>query len=204
MLIIILLVHVQVCWLSGQTQKEVLTSKPYQDRTYFYYTGEFANNAVQDAVSLISSSHMSVRFALHHCVLKQHLGLYQAYIRGALLCSEEYYQFCILGNDVVHAQKSTSKYATECMRVILSEPTPSQNARIWDIRVPAGFHVNLTVIDLQMTYHPHTHCHPNLVKDERYTGQGLAIGNYTAVCQSTKCHSYLIPVRKVRIILNYT
>ncbi len=67
-----------------------------------------------------------------------------------------------------------------------------------------GFYINLTVIDLQMTYHPHGHCYSNLVKDGHYIGQGLAVGNHVAVCQRTKHQSYFIPMNQVRMILNYT
>ncbi len=111
---------------------------------------------------------------------------------------------CIPGNAAVHVQEMALLYAPECMRFRFSEPIFSQNARRWDIRVALGFHLNLTVIDLQMTYHPSSHCHSNLVKDGHYTGQGVAIGNHIAVCQRTKHPSYLLLLREVRVILNYT
>ncbi len=106
------------------------------------------------------------------------------------------------GNAVVHVQEMTSQNELECMRFRFSETNFSQNAKIWDIRVSLGFHINLTVTDLQVTYHPRSHS--NLVKGGHYTGQGLAIGNHTAVCQRTTHQSYLLPTSEVRVILNYT
>ncbi len=80
----------------------------------------------------------------------------------------------------------------------------SRNAMTWDIHVPMGFQINVTVLDLHMTYHPQTHCHHSLMKNGRYNGQGLAIGNRTSVCQCTKRQSYLVPMNEVRLILNFT
>ena len=108
------------------------------------------------------------------------------------------------GNAVADVQELNSKHGPECMRLRFSETTLSQNAKIWDIHVPLGFHINLTVTNLQMTYHPRAQCYGIQVKDGRYTGQGLAVDNYNTVCQRTKDQSYLLPTSKALVILNYT
>ena len=204
MLLTALLVHVLP--ITGQTLKDVLKSEPSQNVTFgnTIWGVDFANIAASETSNRLSSSHWSILHALHHCFLKRYSSNYEAYFRGVLLCLKQYYHFCIRGNAVTHVQEMKSLHAPECMRFRFSEPIPSQNAKIWDIHVPLGFHINLTVTDLQMTYHPRAQCYDIQLKDGRYTGQGLAIDKYTTVCQRTKHQSYSLPMSKVRIILNYT
>ena len=205
MLLIILLSQTQL--LSGQTLKDILKLKLSVRRAVLknYALGvDMSNIADSEPLNQLSSSQWSIHLALHHCLLIRHGSNYKAYIHGALLCFTGYYKFCMQENAAVRVKKLTSQYAPECMRVRFSEPVPSRNARIWDIHVPLGFHINLTVIDLQMTYHPLNLCLGNMVQEGRYTGQGVAIGNYTTICERTKHHSYLIPANRTVVILNYT
>ena len=203
MLITVLLVHKQI---SGQILKDVLKKDPSLNRTFVkkFMGIDLTSIATDEPSNRLSSSHWSIRVALHRCLQIRYDRAYIAYLHGSLLYRKRYYQFCVRGNAVAHVQEWMAQYTPECMRFKFSEPTLSRNARIWDIHVPLGFHINLTVTDLQITYHPRGHCHGSLVKDGRYTGQGLAIGNYTAICQRVKHHSYWLPVTKVRVILNYT
>ena len=60
---------------------------------------------------------------------------------------KEYYHFCMRGNVVAHVQELTSQYPRDCMQFRFSEPFLSRNARIWDIQIPVGFYINITVID---------------------------------------------------------
>ncbi len=204
MLITVLLVHKHM--ISGQMLKHVLKKDPSLNRTFVkkFVGVDLTNIGTDEPSNRLSSSHWSIRVALHRCLQIRYDRAYIAYLHGSLLYRKRYYQFCVRGNAVAHVQEWMAQYTPECMRFKFSEPSLSWNARIWDVHVPLGFHINLTVTDLQMTYHPHGHCHGTLIKDGRYTGQGLAIGNYTAVCQRVKHHSYLLPVTKVRVTLKYT
>ena len=209
MLLTALLVNIQNQPMAAKTLKDVWKLQPSFNMTFgnTIFEIDLANIVASESDNhdnRLSSSHWSIRQALHHCSLIRHGSHYKVYLHGALLCLEQYYQFCIRGNAVAQVQELKSQYASECMQFRFSETTPSQNARIWDIHVPLGFHINLTVTNLQMNYHPRGHCYGNLVKDGRYTGQGLAIDNYTTVCQRTKDQSYFLPMSKARIILNYT
>ncbi len=209
MLLTTLLVRVQNDFLPEQTLQDALNLGPILKKTLKnnYWGVDLGNTVVSESGNhdnRLSSSHWSIRQALHHCSLIRHGSHYKAYLHGALLCLEQYYQFCIGGNAVAQVQELKSQYVSECMQFRFSETTTSQNARIWDIHVPLGFHINLTVINLQMNYHPHAQCLEIPVKDGRYTGQGLAIDNYATVCQRSKQNSFLLPVSKARIILNYT
>ena len=206
MLLTVLMVHTQKQLITGQKLKDVLTSEPFLKSTFRNIFGgvDLTNNAASELSNRISSSHWSIRVASHHCLLIRHGSNYKVSLEGALLCLKRYYQFCMQRNAVPHIPELTSQYASVCTQFRFSEPSPSRNARIWDIRVPLGFHINLTVTDLQITYHPGAQCHDSQVNNGLYTGQGLAIDNYTTVCQRIKHHSYLLPMSKARIILNYT
>ena len=200
-----LLAHILHCISGQKTLKEVLKSEPYRNRTLFREMKfDFAIIAAIEPINRLPSLHWNIRVALQHCLLIHHATNYKAYVQGALVCLKEYYHFCMPGNAVTRVQELTSQYAPECMGFRFSEPIPSHNAEMWDIRVPMRFHINVTVLDLQMTYHPRTHCHHSRVKNGRYIGQGLAIGNRIAVCQRTKRQSYLVPMNEVRVILNFT
>ena len=206
MLLTALLVSVQKQSMAAKSLKDTFKLEPSLHRTFGNTFGGM------DLSSIVSSelnnglprSHHSIHHALDHCLPIRHGSHYKAYIQGALVCFKQHYQYCLWENGVAQIKKLKSQYAPECMRFSFSEQTPSQNERKWNIHVSQGFHINLTVIDLQMAYHPRRHCHGSLVKDGRYTGQGLAIDNYATVCQRTKHHSYLLPMSKARIILNYT
>ncbi len=209
----ILSYHVSTCrfieltLLSAQTLKEVLKSEPFITRTFFHKVSEFdfAITAGIEPIDRLPSLHWNIRVALQHCLLIHHGTNYKDYVHGALVCCKGYYHFCMPGNAVTHGQELTSHYARECMRFRFSEPISCRNAVVWEIQVPMEFHINLTVLDLQMTYHlPYSHCDNSLVKNGRYIGQGLAIGNHSTVCQRTKHQSYLVPMSKVRVILNFT
>ncbi len=187
MLLTALLVSVQKQPITGKTLKDILKLEPSLNLTFEnnIVLVDLANIVATESSKRVSSSHWSILHASHHCLPIRHGNHYKAYLHGTLLCLKQYYQFCMWGNGVEHVQELKSQYAPECMRFRFSEITTSQNARIWDIYVPLGFHINLTVTDLKMTYHPCSHCHANLVKDGSYTRQGLAIDNYTRVCQRT-------------------
>ena len=202
----IMLIYVQKHSVTGQTLKDVLKFEPFGKITLGrkFWGIDLANLVASESSDWLSSSHWSIRHALHHCLRIRQSSNYKTDLHGAVFCLKQYYKFCIRENAVTHAQQLKSHHPPECMRFRFSETTLSQNAKIWDIHVPLGFHINLTVTDLQMTYHPRGQCYGNHVKDGRYTGQGLAIDNYTTVCQRTKHHSYLLPMSKARIILNYT
>ncbi len=201
-----LLVHVQNHPVTGQTLKDVLKSDTSQSMTFGnnILWVDFANVLASEASNRISSSHWSIRVASHYSVLIRHGSHYKVYLNGALLCFKTYYKYCLRGNAVEQARELKSQHAPECMRLKFLQPKSSQNARIWDIPVPLGFQINLTVTDLKMTHHPRGQCYGNLGKDGPYTGQGLAIDNYGIVCQRTKRRSYFLPMSKARIILNHT
>ncbi len=205
MLLTALLVHVQKQRITGQTLKDVFKLEPALSMAHGnnYWGVDLSNMVASESSNRLSSSHWSIRYAFDQCLLIRYSSNYKAYLHGSLLCLKQYYQFCIRGNAVAQAQELTSQHAPECMRFRFAETTFCQNAKIWDIHVPMGFNINLTVTDLQMTYHP-VECYDSQARDGRYTGQGLAIDNYTTVCQRTKHHSYLLPMSKARIILNYT
>ncbi len=205
-LLIAMLFNVKKQPTTGHTLKDVLKSEHFLKSPFWkiFLGVDVANIAASGQGNLLSSSQWSIRFASHYCLVITHGHNYKTYLYGTLTCLNGYHQFCIRGNAAAHVQEMTSERAPNCMQVRFSEQTPSQKARIWDIHVLPGFHINLTVTDLQMTYHPRGHCHDIVVQDGRYTGQGLAIGNYAKVCQRTKHHSYLLPMSKARVILNYT
>ncbi len=192
--------------ISGQTLKEVLKYRPFLSKTFFdkLFGSDFAIIAATGPINRLSSLHWNIRLGLRHCLMIYHGTNYKAYVHGTLVCLNGYYHFCMSEDAVTHVQELTSQYAPGCMRFRFSEPIPSQNAMTWDIQVNMVFHINLTVLDLQMTYHPQSRCHNSLVKDGRYNGQGLAIGNHIAVCRRTKHQSYLVPMSEVRVILNFT
>ena len=205
LLLTALLVHVHNYLVAGQKLQDILKSGPSRNMTLrnIFWGIDLTNIVASESNNQLSSSHWSICHAFHHCLPIRHSSNYKAYLHGALLCLKQYYQFCIQGNAVAQVQELKSRHAPECMRFKFSETTRSRDAQIWDIYVPLEFHINLTVTDLQLTYHP-VECHDSQARDGRYTGQGLAIDNYATLCERTKQHSYLLPMSQARMILNYT
>ncbi len=198
----VLLVNLQWHFTPAQNLNEVLKLQGQSEKTSSWEKKRFFPSLDANEFDIrLSSWPWSIRVALNYCLPIQHAITYRTFQLGVRLCLKGYYRYCTTGNSVTNIPEMKPSFATECMRIRFSEAVFSCDAKTWDIQVPAGFNINLTVKYLEITYHPNLS--RDLIKNGNFLGHGLAIGNFTAVGERTKYRSYLLPANKVKVILNY-